>query len=241
MTAVVPVFNPRAEPRRAVKRGYPRDAGSVRLCRTLAAVERLLYQRLVDAVVLDVKTAPAAALALPARFPRIPMFVLSALRPDDGPLLAACDAAGVGIAARTAQVARREALADAPKLLRLTDRLQLAAWEEVLRRVGFPTQTGHVAAALRVTREHLSREFAAGGAPNLKRVIDLARTACAADLLGNPGYTVRAVVNILGYASTSHLAGAARRVAGTTPQELRAVGPRGVLQRFIRGRTRSRI
>src|SRR3989442_3339988 len=95
MTAVVPVFNPRAEPRRAVKRGYPRDAGSVRLCRTLAAVERLLYQRLVDAVVLDVKTAPAAALALPARFPRIPMFVLSAVRPDDGPLLAACDAAGV--------------------------------------------------------------------------------------------------------------------------------------------------
>src|SRR6267154_1747927 len=203
MTAVVPVFSPRAEPRRAVKRGYPRDAGSVRLCRNLEAVERLLYHRLVDAVVLDVKTAPAAALALPARFPRIPMFVLSAVRSDDGPLLAACGA--------------------------------------VLRRVGFPTQTGHVAAALRVTREHLSREFAAGGAPNLKRVIDLARTACAADLLGNPGYTVRAVVHILGYASISHLAGAARRVAGTTPQELRAVGPRGVLQRFIRGRTRSRI
>jgi len=148
--------------------------------------------------------------------------------------------AGEWIAARTAQVARRAALADAPKLLRLTDRLQLAAWEEVLRRVGFPTQTGHVAAALRVTREHLSREFAAGGAPNLKRVIDLARTACAADLLGNPGYTVRSVVHILGYASTSHLAGAARRVAGTTPQELRTVGARGVLQRFIRGRTRSR-
>src|SRR6266550_131804 len=224
--------------------------------RTIAAVERLLYQRLVDAVVLDVKTAPAAALALPARFPRIPMFVLSAVRPDDGPLLAACDAAGFAgvlvegvdnavagewIAARTAQVARREALADAPKLLRLTDRLQLAAWDEVLRRVAFPTQTGQVAAALRVTREHLSREFAAGGAPNLKRVIDLARTACATDLLGNPGYTVRAVVHILGYASTSHLAGAARRVAGTTPQELRAVGPRGVLQRFIRGRTRSRV
>src|SRR5882762_10176749 len=256
VTAVVPVFSPRAEPRRAVKRGYPRDAGSVRLCRDLAAVERLLYQRLVDAVVLDVKTAPAAALALPARFPRIPMFVLSAVRSDDGPLLAACGAAGFAgvlvegvdnavagewIAARTAQVARRAALADAPKLLRLTDRLQLAAWEEVLRRAGFPTQTGHVAAALRVTREHLSREFAAGGAPNLKRVIDLARTACAADLLGNPGYTVRAVAHILGYASTSHLAGAARRVAGTTPQELRAVGPRGVLQRFIRGRTRSRI
>jgi AraC-like DNA-binding protein len=256
MTAVVPVFHPRAEPRRAVKRSYPRAAGSVRLCRTLAAVERLLNQRLVDAVVLDVKAAPAAALRLPARFPRIPMFVLSALRPDDGPLLAACHASGFAgllvegvdnavagewVAARTAQVARREALADAPRLLRLTDRLQLAAWEEVLRRVGLPTQTGQLAAALRVSREHLSREFAAGGAPNLKRVIDLARAACAADLLGNPGYSVRAVVRILGYASPSHLAGAARRVAGTTLQELRGVGPRGVLARFLKGRTRSRM
>ncbi|HEX4574061.1 MAG TPA: helix-turn-helix domain-containing protein [Gemmatimonadales bacterium] len=255
MSTVVPVFHPRREPRRAVKQGYPRAAGSVRLCRTLAAVERFLGQRLVDAVVLDVKTAPAAALRLPARFPRIPMFVLSAFRPDDGPLLHACHAAGFAgilvegvdnaiagewIAARTAQAARRQALADAPRLLRLTDRLQLAAWDEVLRRVGTATQTGQVAAALRVTREHLSREFAAGGAPNLKRVIDLARTACAADLLGNPGYTVRAVVRILGYASPSHLAGAARRVAGATPQELRTVGPRGVLQRFLRGRTRSR-
>ena len=255
MTAVVPVFHPRAEPRRAVKRGYPRGSGTVRLCRTLAAVERLLFQRLVDAVVVDVKAAPDAALALPARFPRIPMFVLSALRPDDGALLATCHASGFAgllvegvdnavagewIAARTAQVARREALADAPRLLRLTDRLQLAAWEEVLRRVALPITTGQVAAVLRVTREHLSREFAAGGAPNLKRVIDLARAACAADLLGNPGYTVRAVVRILGYASPSHLAGVARRVAGATPQELRSVGPGGVLARFVRGRTRSR-
>ncbi|HYT04839.1 MAG TPA: AraC family transcriptional regulator [Gemmatimonadales bacterium] len=256
MTAVVPVFHPRREPRRALKEGYPRGAGSVRLCRDLVAVERLLHQRLVDAVVLDVKAAPEAALALTARFPRIPMFVLSAFRPDDGPLLRLCHAAGVAgilvegvdnaiagewVAARTAQAARREALADAPRLLRLTDRLQLAAWEEVLRCVGGPTKTAHVAAALRVTREYLSREFAAGGAPNLKRVIDLARTAWAADLLGNPGYTVRAVVNVLGYASPSHLAGAARRVADATPQELRDVGPRGVLARFIRGRTRSRI
>ncbi|HVH68532.1 MAG TPA: helix-turn-helix domain-containing protein [Gemmatimonadales bacterium] len=253
---VVPVFHPRAEARRAVKRGFPRDAGSVRLCRSVAAVERLLYQRLVDAVVLDVKAAPGPALALPTRFPTIPMFVLSPVRADDGVLLEACRVAGFAgvlvegvdnavagewVAARTARVARREALADAPRLLRLTDRLQLAAWEEVLRRVSLPTQTGHVAAALRVTREHLSREFAAGGAPNLKRVIDLARTACAADLLGNPGYTVRAVVRILGYASPSHLAGAARRVAGMTAQELATVGPRGVLARFIKGRTRSRI
>jgi AraC-like DNA-binding protein len=256
MTPVVPVFHPRREARRAVKQGYPRGAGSVRLCRTLQGVERLLHQRLVDAVVLDVRTCAAAGLALPARYPRIPMYALSAIRPDDGSLLASCQRAGFAgvlvegvdnavagewIAARTAQVARRAELADAPRLLRLTDRLQLAAWDEVLRRAGAPTQTKHVALALRVTREHLSREFGAGGAPNLKRVIDLARAACAADLLGNPGYTVRAVVRILGYASPSHLAGAARRVAGVMPHELRELGPRGVLVRFLRGRTRSRL
>ena len=256
MTPIVPVFHPRREARRAVKQGYPRATGNVRLCRTLQGVERLLQQRLVDAVVLDVRTGAADVIGLPARFPRIPMYALSAVRPDDGSLLASCQRAGFAgvlvegvdnavagewIAARTAQVARRAALADAPRLLRLTDRLQLAAWEEVLRRAGAPTQTGDVAQALRVTREHLSREFGAGGAPNLKRVIDLARAACAADLLGNPGYTVRAVVRILGYASPSHLAGAARRVAGATPHELRELGPRGVLARFLRGRTRSRV
>ena len=256
MTPVVPVFHPRREARGAVKQGYPRSAGRVRLCRSLQAVERLLYSRLVDAVVLDIKATPPDALALPARFPRIPVYVLSTFRPDDGALLATCHAAGFAgvllegvdnavagewIAARTAQVARRAALADAPKLLRLTDRLQLAVWDEVLRRVAVPTRMAHLAQTLRVTREHLSREFAAGGAPNLKRVIDLARTACAADLLGNPGYTVRQVVRILGYASPSHLAGAARRVAGATPQELRVVGPRGVLARFLKGRTRSRV
>jgi AraC-like DNA-binding protein len=148
--------------------------------------------------------------------------------------------AGEWIAARTAQRARRAALADAPRLLRLTEPIQVAAWEEVLRRAALPLQTAQLAQTLRVTREHLSRQFAAGGAPNLKRVIDLARLACAADLLGNPGYTIGAVARILGYASPSHLAGAARRVAGVGTRDLRALGPRGVLLRFLRGRTRSR-
>ncbi len=261
MSAVVPVFHPRREARRAVRRGYPRGTGgggrgAVRLCRTLDAVERLLASRLVDAVVLDVKAAPEATLGLAARFRRIPVHAFSAFRADDGRLLAACHATGVAgiliegvdnsvagewVAARTAQAARREALRDAPRLLRLTDRLQLAAWEAALVAAGTPLRTTDLARTLRVSREHLSREFAAGGAPNLKRVLDLVRVACAADLLGNPGYTVRAVVRILGYASPGHLAAAARRVVGVTGLELRTLGVRGVLGRFVRGRTRSRI
>lgn len=255
MIPVVPVFHPRRDARRAVKQGYPRRAGSVRLCRSLDGVERLLAERLVDAIVLDVKVATERALALPARYPRIPAFALSTLRAEDVGLVGRCYRAGFAgvlvegvdnaiagpwVAARTAQTARRRALAEAPVVLRLTDRLQLAAWDEVLRRVAVPLRTSDLARTLRVTREHLSREFAAGGAPNLKRVIDLARTACAADLLANPGYSVSAVGRILGYASPSHFAAAARRVAGVSPVELRTLGPRGVLGRFVRGRTRSR-
>ena len=63
---VVPVFHPRREARRAVKRGYPRGAGSVRLCRSVQAVKQLLEQRLVDAVVLDVRTCDGEGLTLPA-------------------------------------------------------------------------------------------------------------------------------------------------------------------------------
>jgi AraC-like DNA-binding protein len=252
---VVPVFHRRRDVRRALARSYPRAAGAVRLCRTLRHVERVLARSLVDAVVLDVKASPDASFRLAARFPRIPMYALSAFRPQDGLLLAHCHRAGFAgllvegvdtavagewVASRTAQTARRQALAEAPRLLRLTDRLQLGAWEEIQRRVAVPFSTGELARALDVTREHLSREFAAGGAPNLKRTIDLGRAACAADLLGNPGYSVATVAGILGYASASHLAAAARRVAGASPRQLRALGPGGVLQRFVRGRTRSR-
>jgi AraC-like DNA-binding protein len=255
VTPIVSVCHPRREARRALVRSYPRRLGAVRCCDSPQAVERLLAARLVDALVVDVKAAPEVWLPLPKRFPRIPVFAFSAFRPEDGRLVSECQRAGFAgvlvepvdhavaaewVSRRTAQAARRRAFADAPRLLRLSDPLQLRAWEEVWRRVATPTTTREVAQTLRVTREHLSREFAMGGAPNLKRVIDLVRTACAADLLGNPGYTVRTVARILSYASPSHLAGAARRVAGAVPEQLRAMGPRGVLTAFLKGRTRSR-
>ena len=75
---------------------------------------------------------------------------------------------------------------------------------------------------------------------SLKRVIDLTRIACAAQLLQNPGYSSGAVVRLLHFASSSHLASTARRIAGVTPGALGALGPRGVLAAFVRGNTRSR-
>lgn len=226
-------------------------------CRSIERVRALLHRELVDGIVVDVRAGAAEpTFALIRAFPRIPVFALSAFRPDDAALVASCrhaairgilvegvddPAAGAMIGAALASRVRATALADGPRLLRLTEPLQVRAWEVVLEGAGRPITTGDVAGALRRTREHLSREFAAGGAPNLKRVIDLARAAWASDLLANPGYTVRTVARILGYSSPSHLAGSTRRVAGVAPRELGQLGPRAVLHRFVRGRTRSRL
>jgi AraC-like DNA-binding protein len=248
----------RAGARAALRQGVPRRAARIVSCRDLPHVQRLLARELVDAIVVDILAlgSPEPAFALTAAFPRIPVFAFSAFRPDDSRLLAACYAGGLRgvlvdgvdtpvaghiVACRTASRERQVALGDAPRRLRLTEPLQRRAWDEVFLRAGAPTTTADIARALRRTREHLSREFAAGGAPNLKRVIDLARAVCAADLLANPGYDVGGVARILGYSSPGHLAGVSRRIAGVRPSELGRLGPPGVFQRFLKGRTRSRI
>src|SRR5262249_11668647 len=136
---------------------------------------------------------------------------------------------------------RRHQLREGPRLLRLTEPIQLKAWEMTLAGVGSPLRTSDLAMALGITREHLSREFAAGGAPNLKRVIDLARLCCAGDLLANPGYDSVTVSRILRYSSPSHLVHSSRRIAGVTPGALSRIGPRQVLLRFLKGHTRSRL
>lgn len=226
-------------------------------CRSPARLSGVLASELVDAVVVGAAAAtPDLAGRMASRFPRIPLFVAGAFRPDDGEALLAYRQSGVRailvegvddhaaaelVAAFGAGRARREALSDAPKLLRLTEPLQLRAWEKILLEVGERTTAGQVAKALGVSREHLSREFAAGGAPNIKRVIDLVRVLCAADLLANPGYSVATVAAILRFSSASHLASCAKRVAGATPGDLPRLGLRGVLARFLRGRTRSRL
>jgi AraC-like DNA-binding protein len=176
-------------------------------------------------------------------------------RPDDGELLLACrhtvtaiavegvDDAIVGeLVARSSMTAeRRRAMAEGPRMLRLTETIQREAWDLLLGAVERPIRTSVLAGRLRISREHLSRQFGAGGAPNLKRVIDLTRIACAAQLLGNPGYPVPTVVRVLNFASATHLANTARRIANVSTTELGALGPRGVLAAFARGNTRSRL
>ena len=240
----------------ALRRTLPRGGPMLVSCRGLASLRRVLESRLVDAVVLALTPALLPELAeLRLRLPGVPVVAYAPFRPDDGELLLACrrhavpvavegvDDAVVGDMVTRASVTaeRRRALADAPRILRLTEPLQRSAWTVLLGEVERPLRTSELARRLDVSREHLSRQFGAGGAPNLKRVIDLTRVACAAQLLANPGYSIPTVVRLLHFASSSHLSGTARRIANVPTSGLGGLGPRGVLQAFARGNTRSRV
>jgi AraC-like DNA-binding protein len=240
----------------ALRRTLPRGGPGLVTCRGITSLRRLLQNRLVDAVVLAVTPALLPDLAdLRRQLPGLPVVAYAPFRPDDGELLLACrkhavpvavegvDDAVVGEMVVRASVTaeRRRALADAPRLLRLTEPLQRAAWTVLLGEVERPLRTSELARRLAVSREHLSRQFGAGGAPNLKRVIDLTRVACAAQLLANPGYSIPTIVRLLHFASSSHLSGTARRIANVPTSGLGPLGPRGVLQAFARGNTRSRM
>jgi transcriptional regulator GlxA family with amidase domain len=132
------------------------------------------------------------------------------------------------------------ALQNPPAGLALTTPMQLATWRAMLPYAGRPIRTSDLAEAVGVTREHLSRHFAQGGAPNLKRIIDLVRLIGAAELSKNPGHDIRDIATVLGFASSSHLAVTANRVLGTKPASLARLRTVDLLDRFLQGRTRSR-
>jgi AraC-like DNA-binding protein len=256
MAAVATLLDSRAAVQ-ALRRSLPGTGARVVACRTPAGLRRLLQTRLIDAVVLAPGPAVLPELArIRTELPDIPVLAYASFRADDSELLLQCERQGVAdvviegvddavagdlVLRHSLTSARRRALADAPRLLRLTEPLQRAAWDLLVAEVEDPVRTATLARRLQVSREHLSRQFGAGGAPNLKRVIDLTRVACAAQLLRNPGYRVTTVVKLLNFASSSHLAGTARRIANATPSALAALGPRGVLAAFVRGNTRSRV
>lgn len=256
MAAVAALLESRAAAL-ALRRSLPRGGPRVVTCRTVAGLQRILEARLVDAVVL----APHAGLMelvaeLRRRLPAIPIVAYAPFRPDDGELLAACERHSVTAFAVegvddpvvgdlvlrcSLTTARHAALVDGPRLLRLSEPLQRRAWDILVRDVERPVRTSTLARELAVSREHLSRQFGAGGAPNLKRVIDLTRVACAAQLLESPGFRVATVVRVLHFTSAGHLASTVRRIANVAPSALGGLGPKGVLQAFARGNTRSRV
>jgi AraC-like DNA-binding protein len=257
-TPAVVVYAHRERARALVRAAFPRRRTRVVLTRTLADFDAAFKENLVDAAVIDVGAAQDETWTVASRareYPSIPFFGLAPLRASEGPAIAQCavyefadvlaDGVDDGVArdlvahlAFSARFAR--ALEVPPASLGLAIPIQVAAWRFVVSHAGKPVRTSMLAATLDVTREHLSRTFSAGGAPNLKRIIDLVRIVAAAELAKNPGYDLRDIAHILGFASSSHLSSTAMRVVGTKPTSLARLRTVDLVDRFIRGHGRSR-
>jgi AraC-like DNA-binding protein len=251
-------FSVRDKAREHLRRAFTRRRARLQLVRTSAAAAGALRASLVDAVVVDLCAGGDEAwtvAAMARELPSIPFFALVAPRLADASVVGRCAALdmadtlveGIDDSALRELVVPQAfttrfaaALWDAHAALGLDGPLQQRAWEIVVSAGGRPVRTDAIAEALVVTREHLSRSFAAEGAPNLKRVIDLVRLMAAAELAKNPGYDLTDVAAVLGFASPSHLANTAERVAGIRAASLTRLRARDLVLRFRQGRSRSR-
>lgn len=252
------VHTARDRVRTMVRTAFPRRRGRLVFARTTVDVDDAFRAELVDAVLVDLGGAGSdvwATAELAREYPSAPFFGMLPLRASDAPALARCaelEFAGVAIdgiddgvlrdlvAPRAFSARFARALRVPPEPLGLTNELQQRTWQCLVAQAGRPVRTEALAEAVGVTREHLSRSFAEGGAPNLKRVIDFVRVLAAAELSKNPGYDVRDVAAVLGFASSSHLSSTAQRVVGTRPTSLARLRAVDLVERFAQGRSRSR-
>lgn len=243
----------------ALRRALPRRRAKLSFVRSRDELVAALHSTLVDAVIVDLGQSndETWALASMAReFPSIPFFAYVGLRPAELPLLmrasslefADCIAEGVEdelcrelLLPATFTVRFATALRGAEGRLGLETPLQHEAWRYVIAQGGRTVRTDAIAQALGLTREHLSRRFAADGAPNLKRVIDLVRLLAAAELAKNPGYDLPDIARVLGFASASHLSTSCQRLVGVRSSSLARLRPTDLMDRFVKqGRGRSR-
>jgi AraC-like DNA-binding protein len=252
------VYAQRERARALVRAAFPRRRARVILTKSRDDFELAFKLNLVDAALVDIggaqeETWRVAALA--RDYPSAPFFGLAALRSAEGPALAQCatyefadvlvdavdDAAARDIVSRQSFSARfARALDTPPRTLSLDTPMQREAWRFIISHAGRPVRTSSLAQVLRVTREHLSRSFSAGGSPNLKRIIDLVRIIASAELAKNPGYDLRDVANILDFASSSHLSSTTLRVVGSKPASLTRLRTVDLIERFSKGHYRSR-
>lgn len=187
---------------------------------------------------------------LAREYPSVPFIALTPFRPVDAPAIARCaeldfadvlaDGTDDGLLTQlllrhgfTARFAA--ALHAPPTLLQLTAPLQLAAWRATIAHAGRPVGTAQIASTLGVTREHLSRSFSEGGAPTLKRVLDLVRLLAAGEHAKNPGHDLTSVARLVGFSSSAKLSAFVKRLVRAQASALSALRPADLVERFLRG------
>jgi AraC-like DNA-binding protein len=232
----------------ALRAAFPKRRARLVYVRGAAELRRTLCAELVDAVLVDLGAGTDdgwAAAGLARDFGSTAFVAVAPLRASEGAMLARCaslgladvlvdgvdDAALRGLVAPLGFTWRFAAgMRTPPPILELGSRLQRAAWVRLVEAGGRMTRTSEVAATLGVTREHLSRSFAR--AAPLKGLLDLVRVLVAAELARSPGYAVQDIATVLGFATSSHFARTARRVAGCTPVGLGAMTGGELIARF---------
>lgn len=241
----------RERARNMIRSAFPRRRAHIVSARTAADLEPVLLRGFVDAVIVDAGSGDEAFrfLCRAEEFASIPFFLVTTLLPVDAPSVAHAMESGVRglivegvddnvvreLITSSAFTTRFErAFSVPPPALALESRLQLAVWQSLVRRGGRPVRTEQLAAELKVSREHLSRSFAVGNAPTLKRVIDLVRVLAAAEFSKNSGLDVRDVAEVLGYASSSHLSSTTQRLIGARASSLSRLRATDIIQRFSR-------
>jgi AraC-like DNA-binding protein len=252
------VFAPRDRVRSLVRTAFPRRQARLIVARTAEEFAASFRVGLIDAALIDLAAGTDdvwTAVACAREFPSAPFFGVSPLRSADGPALAraaSLDLADVIIEGVDDAVVRAmvfpvtfrarfaAALREPPPALALSTTLQRKTWQCVINHAGLPVRTDTVARVVGVTREHLSRAFVTARSPNLKRVIDLVRLVAAAELAKNPGYDLRDVAGVLGFASASHLSSTTQRIVGLRPPSLARLRAIDLIGRFVVGRGRSR-
>ena len=249
----VVAYTPRDRTRAWVKRLAGKRSGKVTLARTLDEFSAVFHHELIDVALVDVGAGNGTdgAAALAREYPSVAFLAIASLRAAEGPMLARCaelDFADMLIEGVDEDVARElitryaystrfgSALSPAPVELGLESALHRATWQYLVSHGGRPALTSAIAAALGVTREHLSRSFGTGRAPTLKRVIDLVRLLSAAELAKNPGYDVKDVARVLRYSSSTHLSSTTTRLIGRRASSLSALRGVDVIERFARER-----
>lgn len=255
----VVALSTRERSRETFRRAFPRRRGRLALVRNGEELRHALATSFVDAVLVDLGQPSDdlwGAAGMARDFPSIPFFGYAPLRPADAAVqarapqleLADCLVEGAEDAVlrdlvlpTTFTVRFASALQTAPERLGLVTPVQLSAWRYIVAQGGRIVRTDAIAAAVGLTREHLSRRFSSDGAPNLKRVIDLVRLLAAANLAKNPGLDLPDISRILGFASASHLSATCVRLLGVKSSSLARLRPSDLMDRFVKqGRGRSR-
>lgn len=239
----------------ALRKALPHAEWPLFTARSPSHLATLLQQHWFDAIIIGQDAARGPALdALRRDFPAIPLLLYLPARSDDADLLrrmhrervAAIAIEGIDepvlprmLARHGLTARRRDDLLPLAKRLELTDDLQREVWDLIVTDAPNGLDTQWLADMVDVRRETLSRRFAAGGAPSLKRAIDAARLVAVAQILGNPGYRIEDAARLLGFSSVSLLQLTARRTFGVSARHVASMDRDKIAERLgAKGRWR---